>query len=152
MNRDQLISDLSHDEGLRLTVYDDATGHAIAPGLPVKGHPSIGIGRALDVNGITVAEAQYLLSNDIDRVNVAFSTYPWFTALDDIRQNVILNMAFNLGVAGVLEFHDMIRYLSDEPQPRYGLAASAMEDSNWYRQVGARAVRLATAMRGTDNG
>ena len=146
MNRTQLIADLRRDEGLCLQAYDDGTGAVIRPGTTIKGHVTVGIGRALDTNGITSTEADYLLSNDIDRVSAAMAAYPWFTSLDDIRQNAMLNMAFNIGTTGILEFHDMIRYLTDDP-PRFELAASAIEDSLWYREVGARAARVANAMR-----
>lgn len=63
-----LIPMLRAEEGLRLTVYDDATGKPIKPGTLVKGHPTIGIGRALDVNGITEAEAEYLKANDVAKI------------------------------------------------------------------------------------
>ena len=145
MNLTNLITDLTRDEGLRLVAYDDATGAPIKPGVTVRGHVSIGVGRALDTNGITAAEASYLLDNDIDRVNAALYAYPWFRALNDVRQNALINMGFNLGVAGLLEFHDMIRYLSEDP-PRWSLVAAAMVDSEWFRQVGARAARLAQEM------
>jgi GH24 family phage-related lysozyme (muramidase) len=55
---------LEREEGLRTLVYDDATGKPIGPGSVVQGHPTIGIGRALDVNGITAVEADFLLEND----------------------------------------------------------------------------------------
>ena len=46
------------DEGVRLRVYDDATGEPLHPGMTLKGHPSIGYGRALDVNGISLKESK----------------------------------------------------------------------------------------------
>jgi lysozyme len=145
MNREALIADLTRDEGCRLKVYDDATGQPLKPGVTIKGHPTIGIGRALDVNGIHLAEATAMLNTDIDFLVPVLSQQHWFAALDDLRQNAVLNMAFNLGIAGLLEFHDMIRYLGDH---RYELAARAMESSTWYHQVGPRAVRLVAAIRG----
>lgn len=145
MNKDLLTTELIRDEGVRLNVYDDATGLPIRPGSTVKGHPTIGIGRALDVRGLTPDEAQYLLSNDIDAFTLGLQqAYTWFNNLDDSRQRVLVNMAFNLGLAGLAKFPEMLEYLADG---RYGLAASAMEDSLWYREVGQRAVRLVAMMR-----
>ena len=144
MNRDKLISDLTGDEGIKLCAYDDASGSYIRPGSRLGGHPTIGIGRALDTQGITAAEAQWLLDNDIDRVAAELAPCTWYAGQSDVRQNVLLNMCFNLGLAGLLQFHDLIEYLGDG---RYELAAKAMEASIWYRQVGARAARLANEMR-----
>ncbi len=144
MNRLQLVTDLTRDEGKRLKAYDDGTGQPIVPGTKLKGHPTIGIGRALDVNGITEVEAQYLLGNDIDTAIRLMQNFPWYESQDDVRQNVLLSMVFNMGLQSLLNFHDLIRYLADA---RYDLAAKAMEDSLWAREVGARAVRLANEMR-----
>lgn len=145
MNKDLLITELIRDEGVRLNAYDDATGLPIRPGSTVKGHLTIGIGRSLDVRGVTPEEAQYLLSNDIDAFTLGLQQrYVWFNNLDDTRQRVLVNMAFNLGLAGIAKFPEMLEYVADG---RYGLAASAMETSLWYREVGTRAVRLAAMMR-----
>ncbi len=140
-----LVSELTRDENVRLLVYDDATGKPIGPGSVVVGHPTIGTGRALDVRGITHDENSILLTNDINSFFLGLqNAYVWFNNLDDVRQRVIINMALNLGLAGLAGFHEMLEYVADS---RYGLAASAMEDSIWFHQVGARAVRLVDAMR-----
>jgi lysozyme len=146
---DQLTQDLIRDEGTRLIAYDDATGLSIRPGVILKGHPTIGHGRSLDTNGITEEEALYLLTNDINRITAILSKYPWFVSLDYTRQNAILNMAFNLGVTGLLEFQNMIQHLSNHP-PQYDLAAQDMEDSVWYKEAGMRGMRLASAIRDGD--
>lgn len=140
-----LISELTRDESFRQFCYDDATGTAVKPGTLVKGHVTVGIGRALDVRGITPDEAKYLLTNDINSFFLGLQQrYVWFNNLDDVRQRVMCNLAFNMGLDGIAKFHEMLEYIADG---RYGLAASAMEDSIWFHQVGARAVRLVDAMR-----
>lgn len=140
-----LISELTRDESFRQFCYDDATGTPVKPGTLVKGHVTVGIGRALDVRGVTPEEANMMLTNDINSFFLGLQQrYIWFNNLDDVRQRVIVNMAFNLGLAGIAGFHEMLEYLADG---RYGLAASAMEDSAWFHQVGARAARLADAMK-----
>jgi lysozyme len=150
-NREALIAELeTQDESLRLRVYDDATGKPITKGSVVLGHPTIGIGRALDVNGITRPEALYLCGNDIDKVEAGIAAaLPWVSYLDGTRQRVLCNMSINLGVAGLMQFHDMLRLLQDG---RYELASLAMKDSKWYSQVGQRGVRLVARMRGGDAG
>lgn len=145
MNRDLLIQELTRDEDMRLVVYDDATGKPLKIGDTLQGHLTIGVGRALDVRGITAREALYLLNDDIsDVVAELQKALTWFDGLDDTRQRVLANMAFNMGTAGLLGFHDTLRYVQEG---RYELAAKAMEDSHWYTQVGARAQRLADLMR-----
>lgn len=146
MNRAQLVAELKMDEGLRLTAYDDATGKPLTQGSRCLGHPTIGIGRALDVHGITEAEALFLLNNDIDEIlNQLEAKLPWFTKLDDARQRALCNMAFNLGVAGLMAFRET---LSLAKAGSYAKAAEAIEDSAWYKQVGTRGERLAALMRG----
>lgn len=53
---EQLRTDLIEDEGLRLEIYDCTSGKM-----------SIGIGRNLEDNGITLDEAEYLMDNNADR-------------------------------------------------------------------------------------
>jgi lysozyme len=141
MTKPLLIAELRRDEGLKLFAYDDATGKNIVKFSTVVGHPSIGIGRALDVHGITEAEAEYLCSNDIDAITAALvKNYAWFPWLDDVRQRVVANMAFNLGVAGLDTFHQTLDFIG---RHQFGLASKAMENSAWYRETGERAKRLA---------
>lgn len=145
MNREKLIADLTRDEDLRLVVYDDATGKPLKKGDVCIGHPTIGIGRALDVRGITPAEALYLVNNDIDSAQLEMNrNLPWFIALDEVRQRVLINMDFNIGVGGILGFHDALRHIGNK---EYGPAADAMQASAWFGQVKDRGKRLVAMMR-----
>lgn len=145
MNVDALDQDLTSDEGLRLFVYDDATGLPIRPGTLVKGHPSIGIGRALDIHGISKAEAQSLLDNDTKPLAAELAQkLAWFGSLNDARQRVLAEMAFQLGVNGLLEFGALITACASGNFVR---AAVAMLASKWATQTPTRARRLADRMR-----
>jgi lysozyme len=68
---------------------------------------------------------------------------PWVTKLDKVRQTVLLDMAFNLGVKGLLGF---ARTLAAIKAGEYQKAASHMLHSLWARQVKTRAVRLSKMM------
>jgi lysozyme len=139
-----LIAELTADEGLRLTAYDDATGSPIKSGTTVKGHVTVGVGRALDVRGISTDEAKYLLANDIAAFTLGLTQkYIWFNNLDGVRQRVLVNLAFNLGMSGLAEFKQMLAAVADHD---FDTAAREMENSEWYRQTGARAARLSAAM------
>ncbi|MDZ4242178.1 MAG: glycoside hydrolase family protein, partial [Candidatus Omnitrophota bacterium] len=96
-------------------------------------------------NGIRREEAELRLKNDLwDAFHAAALNVPCFRQLDDVRQEVIVSMAFNLGIAGLMRFRKMLAALDDG---EYGLAADEMLDSRWADQVGRRAQRLARQMR-----
>lgn len=122
------------DEGLRLFPYTDTEGRL-----------SIGYGRNLTDVGISQLEASDLLEADITRaiydLQVAF---PLVMKLDSVRQIVIANMCFNMGVARLKTFVKMWR---DITVGDYAAAAEEMISSQWATQVGARATRLAASMQ-----
>lgn len=136
MNRTALKVQLVKHEGLRLKPY-----HCTA------GKLTIGVGRNLDDKGITEAEAAALLDNDINEVWKECSSRLaafGFGALDDARQHVLLDMAFNLGVPGLLRFKKMLDAIGRRD---FDAAAREMLESQWARQVGDRAVELAQMMK-----
>lgn len=120
-------------EGLRLFPYFDTTGNC-----------TIGYGRNLADRGITKPEANILLNDDIDYFYEHLSkNLSFFNNLDKVRQIVLLNMCFNLGVKGLLEFKKMLDYLSKK---QYYRASQEMLDSEWAKQVGERAKELSEIM------
>ena len=126
---DQLIL----HEGLKLRMYQ----------CPAE-YWTIGVGRNLETKGLSRDEALYLLRNDIREITEQLERLGWYRALDPIRQKVIIDMAFNLGLSGLLSFKHMIQALNCYD---YNTAADEMVDSLWYRQVGKRAERLVKMMR-----
>lgn len=140
-----LLSWLIVDEDLKLTVYDDANRLPLKPGMTLIGHPTVGIGRALDVKGLTRDESVYLCKNDINEVDEQLrAAFDWFDRLDAVRCNVLANMCFNLGATGLLGFHNMLAAVQ---LGQYSRAAEEMLASKWAVQVGDRAKRLAKRMR-----
>ncbi|WP_022949530.1 glycoside hydrolase family protein [Methylohalobius crimeensis] len=127
-----LLTQLKRHEGLRLRPYRDTVGKL-----------TIGFGRNLEDRGITEDEAKILLVNDVCRLRGELSEIDWWRALNDVRRDVIVNMAYNLGVSGVLGFERMIAALRAKD---YELAAIEMLDSKWADQVGRRAVELSDQM------
>ena len=131
---ERLRSQLVRHEGLRLKPYTDTVGKL-----------TIGIGRNLDDTGITTDEAHYLLTGDLDRVVRALTAgYRWFADLDPVRQAVLVNMAFNLGLGGLATFRKMLAAVAHK---QYGLASDEMIASTWKLQVPERAGELAAQMR-----
>ena len=140
-----LQEQLIRDEGVKLFVYDDANDNPVVPGYTLVGHPTIGIGRALDVHGISMAEALYLNNDDIKDVqNGLLDSLPWLANLDVVRFAALENMAFNLGVNGLLGFTETLAAIK---QGDYELAAEDMLQSEWAQQVGDRANRLALQIK-----
>lgn len=140
-----LVSRLKVEEGLRLQVYDDATGAYIRPGSQVTGNPTIGVGTNIGVGaGITEAEAEYLLRNRLQTAAADAATLPGFNGLDDVRRLVLVDMVFNMGAAAVRKFAGMLDAVQSH---NYAAAAAQMLDSLWAKQVGQRAAALAEIMR-----
>ena len=132
-------------EGLVLAVYDDATGRTVGKGDTLLGWPTIGYGRNLTGRGITRQEADILLLNDMTAVEKELDALiPWWRGLNQVRQLVLAEMAFNMGAANVVR--GWPNTLEAIKAGRYAAAASAMRNSKWARQVKARAWTLANLM------
>jgi len=126
----QIISDLERDEGVRLKPYLDTVGKT-----------TIGVGRNLTDNGITAAEARVLLQNDLFRVaNELDRVAPWWREMSQLRQNALVNMAFNLGLPRLLTFKKMMLALQNG---NFETAWAEAMGSKWAAQVGERANRIA---------
>ncbi len=137
MNRSRLTTQLRHDEGSVASVYKDS-----------EGYYTIGVGRLVDEKKggkLSEDEIEYLLDNDIDRVvNQAIREFTWYNDLNDVRQEAVLNMIFNLGLTGFKGFKLAIKAFERHD---FDEAAKQLLDSKWSRQVGARATRIADAVR-----
>lgn len=100
------------------------------------------------VQGVTDDEAEDLLDADIARATAQLQQYfPWAIELDQVRQNVLIEMIFQMGFTGVQAFH---RTLSAIRSGDYPLAASRMLMSLWHTQTPARCEELANLMRNGD--
>jgi lysozyme len=140
-----LVPMLRQEEGMRLLVYDDFNGKPIGPGTLVQGHPTLGVGRALDVNGISPAEADFLLRNDIARVMAQLDLgLPWWRELSPNRQAVLVAMGFQLGITGLLAFKNTLAMIK---AGNYDGAAAGMLNSLWAKQTPDRAKRMAQLMQ-----
>ncbi len=153
---------LRKHEGNKLQVYPDS-----------EGYPTIGNGRCLttkglskaeceylklgtcdknaviaklEVRGITQHEADYLLSNDIDCFTSGLSkSLYFFDKLPETAKMVLIDMAFNLGVSGLLKFKNTLSMIE---KGQYVAASKEMLNSNWKNQVGNRAYDLSKMIEG----
>lgn len=129
----RLTDELFVEEAVKLFPYTDSVGKL-----------TIGVGRNLTDNGISREEALLLLSNDVGKVKAELSGDAVYSRLDDVRQNVLMDMAFNMGLPRLSGFKLMWAALAEGD---YATAAAQMLNSTWAKQVGPRAQRLAEMMR-----
>lgn len=133
MNINLLKKDLLNAEGIRLKPYRDTVGKL-----------TIGVGRNLEDVGITEVEAFFMLENDIKNILKELENISIFLNLSEPRQRVIAELAFNLGIKGLMKFKGMWKAIQLKD---WNGAAEGMLDSLWAKQVGKRAIRLSTCMR-----
>lgn len=142
MNTHSLAQQLLIDEGMRLHAYQDSLGFW-----------TIGVGRLIDQRkggGITEAEAMGLLDNDIKSFwGQLVVKLPWVMQAPEAVQEVLVNLCFNLGLAGLLGFKQTLALLQAK---EYDDAAREMLDSAWAKQVGQRVVRLAEQIANLEHG
>tara|TARA_Y100000593_G_scaffold42238_1_gene80877 strand:+ start:2062 stop:2484 length:423 start_codon:yes stop_codon:yes gene_type:complete len=132
----ELIEQLRLHEGVRSKVY-----------LCSEGYETIGVGRNVSESGIGLSddEIAYLLANDIARCEKEIAErFDWFDDLDDVRQDALVDMVFNLGISRLAQFQNMIAALAES---RFDDAAAEALDSKWARQVGQRAQTVAAMIR-----
>jgi lysozyme len=151
-----LKADLLRDEG-RAKTRPDRPGRYF-PYRDKVGKLTIYAGRNLDDEGISEAEGELLLANDIDEHLALLDKHlAWWRSLDDVRQRALANLAFNIGVGpsaeqpegSLLAFHGTLKALQAGD---YEVAAKHLEVTLWREQVGERAERVIAMLRtGTES-
>jgi lysozyme len=68
---------------------------------------------------------------------------PWYADASFVTKTVLINMAFNLGLKGLLGFRNTLAFIKAKEFKR---AATNMKLSKWHAQVGDRAVELEERM------
>jgi hypothetical protein len=130
---DKLLDQVIRIEGPRLAPCRDATGNLIvAPQHYVE---------ALGVSGgrMTVLEADVrAVARELEE------RWPVVGRLDDVRHRVLVHMAFNMGVRGLLA---MNRFVAAVELGVWATAAEEMLISQWAKQDPGRATVLAAMMR-----
>jgi len=123
-----IYDQLKRDEGNKKFPYTDTVGKI-----------TIGVGFNLTDVGLSPDEIAYILNARVNKLDAALQVFPWYTELDSVRQGALLNMAYNMGLSGLLHFPSMLHCLSIKDWA--GAQREALA-STWAEQVGPRAVRL----------
>ena len=154
-NTSHFLDKLIEHEGMVLEVYQDTLGiDTIGIGRNLKDR---GISKEelayLDIpnmetvyqHGITEADARFLAMNDIKIVEEELCrVHPCVEDLDAVRQLILMDMAFNMGVPRLCKFKKMWNAIHEG---QFETAGFEMMDSRWARQVGNRAKKLSDAMK-----
>jgi lysozyme len=134
--RDELRRDLVRDEGTVLHAYKDSEGYL-----------TIGIGRLIDKRkggGISQQEAEMLFEHDFETKLTALNQkIEWFHRLPDRKKRAVGNMAFQLGIGGVMGFRRMLAALK---RGDWSAAQREALDSKWAKQTPERARRVASLL------
>lgn len=148
-DRERMLKQLKRHEGTKR----DTSGLAHIAYRCTSGALTIGYGHNLDANpipGITAqsrlseAEACRILDVDVFLVERGLAErLPFAAGLDPARYAVLVNMAFNMGLGGLLTFSNT---LTEVRERRYAHAARRMMQSRWAQQVGYRARDLSRQM------
>jgi len=132
----ELIEQLRKHEGVETHVYKCSAGYE-----------TIGVGRNVSKSGLGLSadEIDYLLQNDINRcVRELAYALDWFSSLDGVRQDAMVNLCFNLGLSRLMQFKLALDALE---RGEYHRAAAEFLDSRWAKQVGNRAIEVAHMIR-----
>lgn len=141
MTSPYLLADLRRDEGLRLAAYPDPVSGA-EPWTIGYGHTGADVREGLVW---TERQADDALAADVGAaVRALDAALPWWRRLDDARQDVLANMAFNLGLASLRTFRTFLGFVE---KGQFVAAALDLSGTAWFHQVGDRARRLAEQMR-----
>jgi lysozyme len=132
-----LRAQLIDEEGRKYNAYLDTLGY-----------PTIGVGhKGPDVHlGMVWTDEQIdaALNADIaTKTAEVTASLPWLGKLDEPRQAVLLQMAFQMGTRGLLGFPNTLAAVHDG---RWQDAANGMLASKWAQQTPNRVGRLARQM------
>lgn len=139
-----LKADLRRDEGEVLKIYLDhlgyptvGIGHLIVDGDPEHGKP---VGTK-----IIKERSEALFAFDVDRtLKALFRAIPWLESQPENVQRALVNMAFQMGVQGVLNFKNTLMYIR---RREYDVAYTNGLKSLWARQTPARANRVLSLIK-----
>tara|TARA_R100000664_G_scaffold34090_2_gene53904 strand:- start:475 stop:885 length:411 start_codon:yes stop_codon:yes gene_type:complete len=127
-----LIEQIKKHEGFRPTVYQCTEGYdTIGYGFAVKD-----LYLSKDICDIILTEKLAKLQLDIS------NKFEWFENSPEVVKNAVINMCYQLGLAGFSKFKKTIYYLETE---QYQEAAIECLDSLWARQTPNRAEEISEA-------
>jgi len=105
-----------------------------------RGKLTVGVGRNIDDVSFSDDEIDLMLKNDIRRARNGAETFLAYQSLNEVRRGVLVEMIFQMGVAGVAKFR---KFLEAAYMHEWQTAHDEMLDSRWHKQTPTRAKKLA---------
>jgi lysozyme len=128
-----LVDDLIRHEGYRKHLYEDSLGNM-----------TIGVGYHIEEKGLPDYIIKLLLNDSIKEARTELTRIAPDVHLSRVRQDVLLNMIFNMGAPRLTTFKKMWAAIENND---FEAAANEMLSSKWAKQVGNRSIELAERMR-----
>lgn len=140
MDAQRLLVQLKIEEGCPPVTYLDTKG-ILTGGLghnleakPARGFEKVNV-------PVSAKQAEEWYASDLEEVISGLNKHlPWWKNLDDVRQNALADMTWNMGIGGVLTFKNTLRLI--QAGDWFGAAAN-IKSSQYAREVGRRASRVA---------
>lgn len=119
-----------------------------------ENYPTIGIGSKIGPKGSSLRHYDFKVSkslayawlmDEVLKIEAELSKLDWFCNVTGDRRTVLISMAYNLGVTGLLKFKKMILAITQEDWVE---AKKQALDSRWAKQVPHRAKRHADVIGG----
>jgi len=154
MNYKYLVLSIKQNEGFKSKPYIDPLAKKEIPKDELaiiekywdKLNITIGNGRCLQTNPLTVKENDYLMKQDILKNNKElFENIKFYANLPDHVRNVLIEMAYQLGVNGLLKFKKTLEHINNKD---FEKASMEMLNSKWAKQTPNRAKTLSNLMKG----
>ncbi len=141
---EHLEAELALEEGDKNVIYDDATGKPLRRGDTLEGNLTVGEGLNL-MGPFDPVELQFIENNRIAKAHTALLEYPWFSTQDMVRQVALADIAYNIGLAGLLNWPHFLSFMGQKDYP--AAVAELKSDKLWISQVKApRANRIETML------
>jgi lysozyme len=121
----ELKAQIIAHEDIKQSAYQDSLGYW-----------TIGIGKLIDARKggkLSLDEINYIFNNSLQDAYNDLKNYSWFNKLDAVRQGVLIELDFNIGLPALLKFVMMIAALKNND---YAEAAEQLKHSLWANQVG----------------
>ena len=134
MNIERIIERIKQEEGFRPVAYWDRKQWTYGYGCKAPGEGA----------RITIAEAEKLLwRNVLTAVGGFVDLFLGVpTPINEVRQECLVDMIFNLGEDGVRKFRKMVAEIMDKDPDDWKEISQHATESLWYGQVGVRAKRI----------
>lgn len=110
----------------------DHEGLKLKPYKCSQGYLTIGVGRNIQERGISEEEALYLMRNDIKAAEKELNQLPWYSGLDRVRQEVLIELHFNMGWPKLQKFKKTLGHMQNKD---FNNAAIELLNSLWSKQV-----------------